>query len=99
MDYCLVGEEDPWPEAVSDGLVSYCERCGVVPVIDYRVSDETWKKVVPKSLQTKVVCLECLIDIDPTVLGSVKEVYVCKGGLTLLLNPKTLYDYRGRKKC
>lgn len=36
-----------------------CKNCGVRDGINFNVSDSAWKRVVPKRLLTKVVCLAC----------------------------------------
>lgn len=96
MKHYLIEENDSWPEAVSDGLTLPCGVCGVVPVIDYHVSDEAWK-VVPNALSLGVVCIECLIQMDPNILPHIERILVCHGGRTMELIPKILYDYRNRQ--
>ena len=92
-----IKKNDRWPEAVSDGLTLSCGVCGVVPVVDYTVSAEAWKNTVPKELKLGVVCLNCLIDMDPNVLTSLEHLFVCGGGRTVSLAPTIIYDYRERK--
>jgi len=36
-----------------------CRSCRCVDKFDFHVPDLVWKQVVPKNLQTRVVCLEC----------------------------------------
>lgn len=94
IKYCKIGKDDFWPEAVCDGLSLSCGICGVSPVIDYLISDEIWKKVVPKELRLDVVCLGCLVLIDPNVITNIKRISICGGGQTLICLPEILYDYR-----
>lgn len=91
-------KDAPWPEAVSDGLVSSCEECGVVPIIDYLVSNEVWENTVPRKIRSRVVCLECLINMNPDVIASIKKIFVCNGGQTICLKPTDLYHYRWEKE-
>jgi len=93
IKYCKIGKDDPWPEAVCDGLSSACGVCGIVSAIDYTVSDETWK-MVPDELRLGVVCLECLVNMDPDVIDSIEKISICGGGETLICLPDILYDYR-----
>lgn len=91
-------KDDPWPEAVSDGLTLSCGECGVVPIIDYVVPDEVWKNTVPKEIRLGVVCLECLVDMNPDIIASIKKIFVCDSGQTICLKPTDLYDYRWEKE-
>ena len=91
-------KDDPWPEAVSDGLTLPCGVCGTVPVIDYHIPDNIWKKIVPKKLKLGVICLNCLVNMDPDVVSSIENIFVCGGGRTILLKPETLYDYRSWRR-
>ncbi len=55
-------------------LVSPCERCGRHPVrLDYLVSDEFWKRAVPKEWRPAVLCWDCLNEIS----GGVPAGQVC----------------------
>lgn len=92
--YFKVGKDDPWPEAVCDGLSLSCGICDIIPIIDYMVSDEMWQKIVPKELKLGVVCLDCLVNIDPSVIDSIEKISICGGGQTLICLPEILYDYR-----
>ena len=97
LKHIQVGKDDSWPEAVCDGLSLSCGICGRSPVIDYLVSDNTWNKVVPKELKLGVVCLECLVDMDSSVVSGIEKISICGGGQTLICLPGILYDYREQK--
>ena len=49
-----------WPEAISNGLVSPCQDCGLVPRFDYQVAEEFWSAHVPGKERLGVICLPCL---------------------------------------
>jgi len=36
-----------------------CKACGNRDAFDFHVSDETWTRIVPPHLRTRVVCLCC----------------------------------------
>ena len=90
----------PWPEAVSDGLTLPCGECGIVPRFDYRVDDETWRKVAPTEHRLSVICLPCF-DRLAVAAGVVHDylidVQFVGEGRTWQLDNRRMYvwsDYR-----
>lgn len=97
MKKYYIKEDDKWPEAVSDGLTLSCGVCNKKPIIDYRISDKTWQRVIPEVLQSGVVCLECLLEIDQDVIEDIEQIFVCSQGRSLLMKSSLLYDYKQYK--
>jgi hypothetical protein len=89
-----------WPPGVSDGLSLECSKCGKLPLWDYNVTDEFWKKVVPENWQTGVICFECLIELaeDEKCLyelpGQIKFMQYTGNGFTIEFLPANLFWYR-----
>lgn len=93
MKTVYVKEGDKWPEAVSDGLTLPCGICEEIPATDYIIDHDMWDKVVPKEMKLGVVCLDCLVGLDPNVIEHIKSIFVCGGGKSIHLEPDVLYDY------
>lgn len=82
-----------WPAAVSDGLTLPCGQCGRVPRIDYQVTDDEWRRVIPAFHRLGVVCLDCFLNLDGDPL-SVVEIQVVGTGVTVVTTPSIAYEYR-----
>lgn len=74
---------DNWPGAISDGMVTACESCGVVPgLVDYLVTNKGWDRVVPREWRASVVCLGCF-DEMASAAGVMTEDVLVSCQLTL----------------
>lgn len=95
-----IGASDEWPAAVSDGLTLGCQRCGIIPKFDYRISDEIWRKLVPENEQLGVICLPCLDNIAAATgidfADALEEVQFTGFGQTIILRPTRIIDYSPR---
>lgn len=84
---------DKWPGAVTDGLSTRCSYCGIKPAVDYRASDDEWKRVVPSEHRPGVVCLECFIDILGGNPATLLEVQVAGHGHTAVAPISVVYQW------
>lgn len=91
----VIGPDDSWPDAISDGLTLPCHYCNVVPAVDYRVTDEAWADVFGDyEARLGVVCIDCFAGLLDVPLASVLiELQVAHGGETMLMRPEVTYQY------
>jgi hypothetical protein len=84
-----------WPGGISNGLVTPCGICGVVPKFDYNVTDEFWNEVAPAALKCFVICLPCLDRLAGGLpLGEhLLSVQFTGAGKTIVLTPTKVYTY------
>lgn len=84
-----------WPHGISDGLTVQCYYCGRVPSFDYTVSDECWRRIVPKAARLGVVCLPCLEEVAANkgleVAAHLERVQFVGHGYTVVLEPTRVY--------
>lgn len=92
-----VGQNDKWPEAVSDGLVSACQGCGEVPNFDYHITDDKWRELVPGIERLGVICLPCLDRISAAkgidFADALEDVQFTGTGQTIIMRPTRIVDY------
>jgi hypothetical protein len=91
----VIQQNDPWPEAISDGLTLPCSDCGQVPWLDFRIVDEAWLRNVPGPEQRGVLCLKCYLDRGGS-LADVEDVQIVGDGETLIAEPRTRYIWGQR---
>lgn len=82
-----------WPEGISNGLTVPCMWCGRVPVVDYTVDDRTWRRIVPPRLRREVVCIDCFVDQDESVVASIGRVQVATASVTAVFNDPDVYRW------
>ncbi len=58
MDWLLFTHEKP-----AESQRQTCKVCGCSDKFDYHLSDDLWRKVVPRRYQKSVVCLDCFDDL------------------------------------
>jgi hypothetical protein len=58
MEWLLFKAEQP-----QDTRRQTCKVCQCKDKFDFHVSDDLWKKVVPRRFQKSVVCLDCFDDL------------------------------------
>lgn len=92
-----ISHKDNWPGGISDGLTLPCESCGMVPALDYTVSDEIWQAVVPDESRRSVVCLPCFdqmaADKGIDISEALERVQFVGIGKTVVLKPVAVYWY------
>lgn len=93
-----VGPGDPWPIAVSDGVLLACVDCGHVPSFDYHVTDAFWREHVRDEGRLGVVCLPCLgRRCDGVGLAEAIEFVQWVGpGVTVEMVPTRAFTYEQR---
>ena len=57
MDWLLTQEKPQQPQRQT------CKVCECSDKFDYHVSDDLWRRVVPRRYQKSVVCLDCFDDL------------------------------------
>jgi hypothetical protein len=68
------------------GLKQTCKNCGARDGLNFNVSDSVWLKVIPKGLQSRVVCLACF------------DSFAARKGVDYRRNLRVLY-FAGRQAC
>lgn len=91
-----------WEPSVSDGLNLPCSVCGVVPVFDYHIDDETWEKIAPKAHHLDVICLACLDKLASqkgiNISGHLEFIDFCGKNKTIRLVPIEAYHYKENRR-
>lgn len=92
--------KNEWVEGISDGLTLECQCCGHLPYIDYNVTDDFWKEVVPDKMRLGVICFRCL-DKMATEKGKDVADHLIRfqftgEGKTIEMTPKRAFYYSQR---
>lgn len=102
MTFEIIHIDGDWPAGISDGLIPHCAICNQRQWIDYTVDDEFWTNVIPRCIENKVVCLDCL-DMLATLIGldvtnSLLSVQFTGREKTIVLAKEKVYYYRNDRE-